>query len=357
MLRPPPFPISISELTAATLSAGMGVEVADFAATQIGADRGMLGEIFLLDLDYADGATGPDQIVAKFAALRDGSLGSARRGRAHERELRCFDEILGDTPVTAPVSYGTWYDPDTAHFLLLQSAVAVDHNVDQIKGLDIADAQLVLREIAKLHARWWNNPGLQALEWVPRLDGPGRVHNLTTLATAGWTPLCDMLGEELTPEERALGTELPQRVEAMLRATAALPSTFIHSDLRADNLLFSPDHSTVTLIDWQGCGLGPPGFDLAYFLTQSLTVEARREHEDALLNFYRSELAVAGLDLTAAEVRAGYAESTVYSLIIACALPLIGDPSEPRVRALASAFARRTIEAMRDHDQLWETTP
>jgi hypothetical protein len=356
VLRPPPFPISIDQLTIDTLSTGLGVHVVEFSAKQIGADRGMLGEIFVLDLSYAPGASGPTQIVAKFAALRDGSLASARRGRAHERELRAFDELLGDTPVTTPANYGTWYDPDTAYFLLLQGAVTADHGVDQVVGLEVDDAKLVLIEIAKLHARWWNNPGLKALEWLPRLDGAGRIHNLTTLATAGWEPLCDLLGDELTADERALGTEFPQRLEAALRGLATLPSTFIHSDLRADNLLFSLDHRAVTLIDWQGCGLGPPGFDLAYFLTQSLTVDVRREHEDELLDFYRTELAAAGLELSVAEVRAGYGESMIYALTIACALPLISDPNEPRVRALASAFARRTIEAMRDHNQLWETS-
>lgn len=357
MLRPPPFPISIEQLTAGVLSESLGAEVASFQSERIGADRGMLGEIFLLELTYADDAIGPRQVVAKFAALRDGSLASAQRGGAHERELRCFDEILSETPVNVPANYGTWYDPDTAHFLLLQGAVEVDPAVDQINGLDIADAKLVLHQVAKLHAHWWDSARLAATEWLPRLDGAGRVHNLTTIATAGWPRLCEALGAELTEHERALGAEFPRRLEAALRSVADQPSTLIHSDLRADNLLFPPDHSTVTLVDWQGCGLGPPAFDLAYFLTQSLTVENRRDHEDELLDFYRAELAAAGVDLTPEQVRAGYAESMLYSLAIGCALPLISDPHEPRVHALASAVTRRSLEALRDHDQLWETAP
>ena len=51
----------------------------------IGADRGMLGQMFALDLSYPVGVNGPNRIVAKFAALRDESLASARRSGSHER--------------------------------------------------------------------------------------------------------------------------------------------------------------------------------------------------------------------------------------------------------------------------------
>lgn len=258
MLRPPPFPISIDGLTSDTLSEGLGIEVANFSASRIGADRGMLGEIFLLGLSYPVGAAGPDRIVAKFAALRDESLASAQRSGSHERELRCFDELLSDTPVSAPVNYGTWYDHETAHFLLLQGAVDADHGVDQVEGISIDDSKLVLSETAKLHARWWDDPTLAGRSWLPRLDSEQRVHNLTSLAAAGWVPLVEALDDAFTDHQRALGAQLPARLEAALRYVASLPSTLIHSDLRADNLLFAPDHSGVTVIDWQGCGVGPP---------------------------------------------------------------------------------------------------
>lgn len=356
MLRPPPFPIRIGELSPATLSEGIGASIVDFTAQRIGADRGMLGEIFLLDLSYAPGSHGPKQVVAKFAALRAGPLAAAVRGRAHERELRCFDELLIDTPVATPTNYGTWYDPATAHFLLLQGAVEVDDQVDQVVGLSPEDARLVLREMARVHGRWWTDRRIAELDWLPRLDGEARVNNLTTLAAQGWDPLRELMGDDLSSAEEELGANLPDRLLAALRSLADMPSTLIHGDMRADNLLFSPDHSTVTLIDWQGCGIGPAAFDLAYFLTQSLTVETRRRHEEELLEFYRSELRESGVAVSAEQVRAGYAESMLYGLVIACALPLIGDSNEPRVHALASTIARRTLDALHDHDQFDETT-
>ena len=354
MLHGPPFPRSIEELDIEFLSKYLEHDVVGFSPTRIGADRGMLGEIFLLDLTYRYSDAGPTTIVAKFAALREESLASARRGGGHERELRCFDELLADTDVSAPRCHGAFYDPEDATFLLLQDAIDNDPDVDQINGLTIGQAELVLAETARLHARWWNAPRLRDAVWLPALDSPQRMHNLTTLATNGWPKLVEMLGDDLTPAEQQLGAELPDRIQSALTQLAQLPSTLLHCDLRADNLLFARSGDRVTLVDWQGAGVGPPSFDLAYFLSQSLTVDDRRAHEDALLDFYRDELAVAGVQLSNEEVRAGYGASLHYGMVIACALPLIGDPEEPRVKALAASVARRSIEALRHHHLLWE---
>ncbi len=351
MLHPPPFPIAAHQLDERFLSDALGVVVRSFTTGRIGADRGMLGEIFVVEMVTE---AGPRSVVAKFAADREQALTTARQGRTNERELRFYDELLPDTPVAAPRCHGTWYDPDTAHFCLLQDLVETDTDVDQVVGLSADQASLVLAELGALHARWWQDDRVLALDWLPRLDSPGRTSNLHRLVRAGWGRLCDVLGDELTGAEQRLGESFADRLVDALGVIASLPSTLIHSDLRADNLLFSPGGASVSLVDWQGCGVGPPAFDLAYLLSSSLPVEVRREHEDALLEDYRANLAAAGLTLDPDQVRAGYAESMHYGLAIACALPVISDPDEPRVAELARTVARRSIEALRDHGQLWE---
>jgi len=320
-------------------------------ATQIGADRGMLGELFAIDVTYATDQAGPPQVVAKFAALRDGALASARRGGAHERELRCYGELLAETPVAAPKLFGAWYDPETAHFLLLQSLIEVDTDVDQVAGITLAQARSVLAQVAQLHAHWWDDPRLAEATWLPRLDASTRLRNLTHLAERGWPLLAAMLDDDLTPTERSFGAGLTERLPEALRSLAALPATLLHCDLRADNLLFSPTDGEVTLVDWQGAGIGPPAFDLAYFLVQSLTVDDRRSHERALIESYRVELARAGRELTFDQIMAGYGDALNYGLVIACAIPIISDPSEPRVRSLATTMARRSVAALHDHQK------
>ncbi|MEM7094469.1 MAG: phosphotransferase [Actinomycetota bacterium] len=348
MPLPPPFPIRIEDLDADFLSQALGGDVRSVSSARVGADRGMLGEIFLLDID---GDVEPTRLAAKFAALREGSLASALRGRNYERELRCYEELLTDTPARTPVCHGTWYDAETAHFLLLQEAIDADGTVDQVHGIGVERARPVLDEIAALHARWWHSDELPNNDWLPRLDGDLRLANLTTLAELGWPQLVEMLGEDLPVVPPDFGEGLPQRIEAALRSVAGLPHTLLHCDLRADNLLFDRHSDAVTLVDWQGCGLGPAAFDVAYFLIQSLTIEERRASQHDLLDYWRAALARHGVPDTE-RAADGYSASIWYGMAIACALPVISDPDEPRVRELAHAVASRTIAALIDHDEL-----
>ena len=350
MLGTPPFPILPQELTAQFFSDVLGAEVRSFRGSKIGADRGMLGDIFLLDLDFVDpDRAGPAQIVLKTAAQREGALASARRGRTHERELRCFDELLGDTPVSTPAFYGGWYDDETAQFLLLLEAVEADTEVDQLNGLSIDQANAVVDEMAGLHAHWWRDDSLTALDWLPRLDAEQRLTNLGTLAATGWPLLVDLVGEDLHDVPVDFADVLAGRLPEALRHLAALPHTLLHCDLRADNLLFHPTTGAVTLIDWQGCGIGPAAFDLAYCLTQSLTIEDRRRYEAGLTKRFSSAVQAAGVD---DDPLAGFAEAQWYSMAIACALPVISDPTQDRVRLLATEMANRTLAALRDHGQI-----
>lgn len=348
MPSPPPFPIRIDDLDASFLTIALDGEVRSVSSTRIGADRGMLGEIFLLEID---GDVEPKRLAAKFAALREGSLASALRGRNYERELRCYEELLADTPARTPACHGTWYDPDTAHFLLLQEAIDANDGIDQVQGITIERARPVLDEIAALHARWWHSDVLPTLDWLPRLDGDLRLANLTTLAELGWPRLVERLGDDLPSVPAGFGDELPQRIESALRSIAGLPHTLLHCDLRADNLLFDRRSDAVTLVDWQGCGLGPAAFDVAYFLVQSLTIEDRRAHQEELLDYWRQALARHGVRNTE-RAADGYSASIWYGMAIACALPVISDPDEPRVRELALAVASRTIAALTDHGEL-----
>ncbi len=353
MINPPPFPISIGELTESFLSDALGEEVSAFHADRIGEDRGMLGEIFKLDISFHDDSREPLTLVAKFAAIREETLALAKRGDTHERELRSYDELLSSAPVNVPEFIAAWYNDQTAEFLLLQEMIPADTSVDQIVGLSEKQARLVITEMAKLHAYWWNNPKLETISWLPRLDDQRRRTNLTTITRNGWGQLAAMLEGEISLSSiTKTGDDLAKEMDEMLCRTAEFPSTFIHSDLRADNLLFSPDGQSVSLIDWQGCCIAPPVFDFTYFLIQSMTTEDRQRLEDDLLRFYAEELERCGLKMSLSNLREVYESSLIYSFAIACSIPLINDPSIPRVRELGIVMGTRSIQVLKDHGQI-----
>ncbi|MCA9853666.1 MAG: DUF1679 domain-containing protein, partial [Dehalococcoidia bacterium] len=61
-----------------------------------------------------------------------------------------------------------------------------------------------------------------------------------------------------------------------------------------ENFMFREDGSLVVL-DWQLAHAGGGAQDLAYFLSQNLTVEARREHQESLIDTYFGELVAGGV--------------------------------------------------------------
>ena len=201
-----------------------------------------------------------------------------------------------------------------------------------------------------MHAYWWGKDDLQKLGWLPALNDERRRTNLTTVTKLGWGALKQIIQNEGVTIQEISKNQLAEKVDSMLCSIANNQSTLIHSDLRADNLLFSPKDPSVVIVDWQGCSYAPPAFDIAYLLVQSLTVRDRREHELGLLQFFSECLANEGLIISLDEILNIYKESILYNLAIACAVPVVNDVDVPRVKDLAFSMASRALTALDDHE-------
>ena len=140
------------EIDASFLSEHLDLDIHEFHYERIGADRGMLGEIYKVTIKSS---TGSREVVAKFSAPRKEALDNAKRGGTHERELRCYDELLSTTPVSIPEIFASWFDEDSSEYLILQEFIEFDQSVDQIDGITIAQSKLVIEEAASMHAHWW----------------------------------------------------------------------------------------------------------------------------------------------------------------------------------------------------------
>ena len=335
------------EIDASFLSEHLGLDIHEFHSERIGADRGMLGEIYKVTIKSS---TGPREVVAKFSAPRKEALDNAKRGGTHERELRCYDELLSTTPVSIPEIFASWFDEDSSEYLILQEFIEFDQSVDQIDGITIAQSKLVIEEAASMHAHWWEHSGLAESTWLPRLNDTRRRTNLTTVTRLGWDTLCEILDEGDISYPKVSGDKLAEKIDEMLCDLSGSASTLIHSDLRADNLLFNSLGDAVMIVDWQGCSFGPSSFDIAYHMIQSLSIEDRRQHEGALLDHYINSLHSLEHHITREEVYSLYRNSILYSLSIACAVPLINDVESPRVKELALSMASRTLAALEDHN-------
>jgi aminoglycoside phosphotransferase (APT) family kinase protein len=102
----------------------------------------------------------------------------------------------------------------------------------------------------------------------------------------------------------------------------------LHGDYRLDNLLFDPERTWVSVVDWQTLGVGLPARDLAYFTATSLNPQLRPTIEKDLVRDYHR--ALLGYGVTAYDFDACWRD---YRL---------GVPQAPLISALGFAFAAGT---------------
>jgi hypothetical protein len=208
-----------------------------------------------------------------------------------------------------------------------------------------------------VHGAWWSSPTLDSLGWMPRLDDPINLAAGQSYRDA-W-PLCEeRIGRDLPPGAIELAQRTQTVFEDLLRVEVAeAPVTICHGDFRVDNLMFddgAPEDDRVAVLDWQISYRGPAISDVAYFLCQSLTVEERRAHEEALVRGWYDALTAAlggepvdySFELAWLQYRRASLGTTVYPVTAVGAM----DPANERGRELLLAMATRSFTAALDLD-------
>jgi hypothetical protein len=336
------FPRSISEITAHWLSVTLGQSVSNLEAKRIGADRGMLGDVFRLTFDSSKGGT--QSIIAKFASDREESRASALKAGIFLREISFYREIAHLIESRVPQCFGAWYDDRTAEFLLLLESISFDDKVDQTVGISKREAEMMMMELARLHVPV-AKLGVAANSMFPFTENR-RLINQKMFIQRGWPNLRNILDE---PGEWDTEQLIDGLAHAHRRA-AVLPEVFLHGDVRADNLLYSPDRSEVVLVDWQGACLGARTWDLSYFLIQCLTVEDREKWQSDLLMLYCDEVARVTPGISHqnlfVEVESQLGIGAWFPLIVACSLFVVADCTEPRTLQLAHTVAERALHML-----------
>lgn len=349
-----PVPADIHAIGVPWMAEALGPELAGDAltaisVTQIGQDSGHLGTSARVSLTYAAGSrSGPPSLVVKMAAQSLESLETARRGHLYEREHRFFTELAPHTDVRAPRCHAAGYDHGSGLFALVLEDVAAHADSDQIAGCSPARAEQVLRQLARLHASWWERAELSQHAWLTSFVDGARIANMRRLLAQGWPSLCAELGNRLPREAAQIGAEVLAGFAPTLRGLDQQAQTLLHGDTRLDNFMFDAgtSRSPVVLLDWQNVSRGPAIAELGYFLAQNLTVEDFEAHLDALLETYCLELAAHGVaGVLPAQLRAGLWQALPITFAVAAAMFVMADLTRPRALELAAVMAERAVSA------------
>jgi hypothetical protein len=320
--------------------------------TQIGEGIGVMGEIHRVELDIAgDRGMTPATVVVKLPSQYEANRAQGVGLGMYEAEVRFYSELGPSTPSGLPTIYYSGIVSGTADFVIVMEDLGRLTLVDQSAGMTVDQAAAALRVLAEVHAAWWGKVQTPALDWIPTMNGP-RIEMVDGALQQLWPVFVTLFGDVLPDGGAELGEKFSRNYLHLQHGFVNRPWTLAHQDYRVENMMFGdPARDEVVIIDWQGIGRGPGGYDVAYVLGGSLPTEDRRANERELVGEYHSRLVAGGVDYSFDSAWNDYRYAHVLGGLATSVFVGAGlDLSNDRGKALVTAMSQRHFTAALDHD-------
>lgn len=294
------FPLNPEELTPEWLTDALRADgclknarVVSLEWERIGEGVGFLGQLARITPTYdVVEADAPRTLIGKFPTPVESARQMAAMYGLYKCEVNVYQHLSVDVGLRTARCYFSAISDDATQFLLLLEDLGASGRMgDQIKGCSLEQARLAVRELAKLHAAWWDHPRLAELDWLPLGTDLGRM-SMEQAYPAGWELCLEKFGHLLSQSLRDALPTLNERALRMIDELNDTPLTIMHADYRLDNMFFGNPGGPYefAVIDWQITNRGWGTYDVAYFLGANLDPALRRAEEMALLRDYHTLL-------------------------------------------------------------------
>ncbi|KAI8896122.1 kinase-like domain-containing protein [Globomyces pollinis-pini] len=189
----------------------------------------------------------------------------------------------------------------------LKSLIDIEEGPDRQVFTNRISSQ-AFKEIAKFHALYWNNKQMLNFDWLRGVEwykNEGKQEWLKHQET-GLTAWKDYSAKMYHSKVKWN----PYLIECMNASFAKIdwdeyqsqihdpnhPFTRIHGDFHPANVMWSRNHDTVVVVDWEVVGFGSGPQDCAQFLISHMYPSERKEVEMGLLQDYYDVLVESGVD-------------------------------------------------------------
>ena len=295
-----PADITTAWLNAVLVGAGHDVSITAIHREAVGTGQMAHNERYRFTFD-GDPGDAPLSVVIKFPSPNEASRAAGAAG-GYRNEVRFYTELADGLSVVVPQCLYGAVSGDSSTFTLVLEDLAPARQGDQIEGATDEQIVLAAENLAGLHAPRWADPALAEINWLQ--SSGGEAVGFVEIVTPMFLERYDArLSADAKMVFEAFGTQAGNWVDR-----EPTDHTLVHGDYRLDNLMFgsSAGGAPVSAVDWQTLGLGSGGRDLGYLLGNSAEPDARRRHEEAALEAYRSAMAGLGVELRADDVAAHY---------------------------------------------------
>lgn len=329
-----------------------GRAIVAVACDPLGASGSFIGQVGRLGFTYEGPGVGIQSALVK---LPTDDATFRKVGKAlgfYRREVGFYRELSSRVPIRVPAAYYvTGDDSDGAYAVLLEDLGGM-RTGDHIAGCSLAEAQLVMRELAALHAAYWNNPSLSAhAAWLPA-EGDSYFVRTETAFQRTLPDLTARTGDIVPPEFITLANRVGRQYREVRSVVNEVGITLTHGDCRLENFLFG-DHSSadpIALVDWQNPSQSMPHWDTGYFLLTNFDDDWRRQNQRGLISEYQAALEANGLPGVSPETcwedfRKGGLLVAVAAVTLASTLNPSSDPGgQELLRRIIGRQARAVIE-------------
>ncbi|MFT7654305.1 MAG: hypothetical protein ACI9UU_003424 [Candidatus Azotimanducaceae bacterium] len=334
-----PFPTQPEALSAAWLTEALGFNVANFRVELFGEGAGIIGQVTRVHLE---GERGNTTIIAKFASPSPDNRAVAATYGMYEREVAFYQNIASDIDIRVPECYFSEMDVANQTFIILMEDIQDMQIGDQVKGCSQTEAEVVVKSLARFHASTWNSD----LDLISH-NNPAQRAGMMAGFGVGWPVVNEQFAEFIPENGDQLGQTIPAAVPSLLEEMCQAPICISHADVRLDNIFFSDGE--IVLVDWQSVCTSAPEQDLAYFVTQSMPADIRRNTD--WVKLYHQELVAQGIeDYSLAQCQRRFKVSALY---LACYATIISgtlDLANERGQQLGRTLFGNAMTALTDLD-------
>jgi len=268
-----------------------------------------------LHLAYEDGSpSGPSTVWVKTGcephATYLATIGT------YASEVRFYNELRDLVAVRTPACYYAEFDETMPQFVLLLEDLRARNVMWGAPG-EVGDDQVeaALEALARVHARWWDDPALATRQWLQSTTTGGIAEHYRRRDAAVLTRALSRPRAAWLPPTLHDPAALVRAFRELLEISATPPLCLVHGDAHVGNVFFERD-GTAGLLDWQGTKRARWAYDVAQLIVSALTVDARRGSEQVLLRFYLRCLADHGVAAPRWETAwLDYRRHTIYPLV------------------------------------------
>jgi aminoglycoside/choline kinase family phosphotransferase len=301
------FPGDPDEITAQWLErmlASYEIDVAVDTVTHTRIGTGQIGQNHRYLISYTDARAAAEQgapvsLVGKFVSPDPVSRGTGLMMGIYAKEAAFYRKLapLLAGKMRLATAWVAEFDAEREATLVLMEDLSPATQGDQMEACSVETAEQAVRELAALHATFWEHDVLTSAspEYATIMSNPTepmRVMILLHLVNTHWPEFKDRYASQLTAAMIELGDHLVEKISPWALGRTG-PRTLVHSDYRADNLMITSGWTTA--VDWQTVSVGFGGNDLGYFLGASLLPDDRRAHQDRLVDLWLAELSRNGV--------------------------------------------------------------